>query len=113
MTGKTLGESGADLDRMFLISSDIAKAIRGDNRCLLRGAAWWPEDSQELAEMMSWNLFPRRTATGGTGAGGTVHPTRPAGRGRKKTPSAYGWKTSQSMDAAGLLDRLGEMTVRC
>ena len=34
----------------------------------------------------------RRTATGGTGAGGTVHPTRPAGRGRRKTPSAYGWK---------------------
>ena len=31
MTGKTLGESGADLDRMFLISSAITKAIRGDN----------------------------------------------------------------------------------
>ena len=31
MTGKTLGESGADMDRMSLISSAITKAIRGDN----------------------------------------------------------------------------------
>ena len=31
MTGKTLSESGADLDRMFLISSAITKAFRGDN----------------------------------------------------------------------------------
>lgn len=29
-TGKTLGESGADLDRMFLISSAITKAFHGD-----------------------------------------------------------------------------------
>ena len=31
ITGKTLGESGADLDRMFLISAAITKAFRGDN----------------------------------------------------------------------------------
>ena len=31
ITGKTLGESGADLDRMFLISSAITKAFHGDN----------------------------------------------------------------------------------
>lgn len=30
ITGKTLGESGADLDRMFLISSAITKAFHGD-----------------------------------------------------------------------------------
>lgn len=29
ITGKTLGESGSDLDRMFLISSAITKAFRG------------------------------------------------------------------------------------
>ena len=29
-TGKTLGETGADLDRMFLISSAITKAFHGD-----------------------------------------------------------------------------------
>ena len=31
ITGKTLGETGADLDRMFLISAAITKAFRGDN----------------------------------------------------------------------------------
>lgn len=30
ITGKTLGESGSDLDRMFLISSAITKAFQGD-----------------------------------------------------------------------------------
>ena len=30
ITGKTLGESGTDLDRMFLISSAITKAFHGD-----------------------------------------------------------------------------------
>ena len=30
ITGKTLGESGSDLDRMFLISSAITKAFHGD-----------------------------------------------------------------------------------
>ena len=30
ITGKTLGENGADLDRMFLISSAITKAFHGD-----------------------------------------------------------------------------------
>ena len=31
ITGKTLGESGNDLDRMFLISSAITKAFHGDH----------------------------------------------------------------------------------
>ena len=31
ITGKTLGENGNDLDRMFLISSAITKAFHGDN----------------------------------------------------------------------------------
>ncbi len=31
ITGKTLGENGSDLDRMFLISSAITKAFHGDN----------------------------------------------------------------------------------
>ena len=30
-TGKTLGDTGADLDRMFLISSAITKAFHGDH----------------------------------------------------------------------------------
>lgn len=31
ITGKTLGSSGADMDRMFLISSAITKAFHGDH----------------------------------------------------------------------------------
>ena len=31
ITGKTLGENGSDLDRMFLISSAITKAFHGDH----------------------------------------------------------------------------------
>ena len=49
ITGKTLGESGSDLDRMFLISAAITKAFRGDNdvhaRYLLRGGQPGPEGS--------------------------------------------------------------------
>ena len=34
ITGKTLGENGNDMDRMFLISSAITKAFHGDNATL-------------------------------------------------------------------------------
>lgn len=47
ITGKTLGETGADLDRMFLISSAITKAFHGDRgtyaRYLRRGEQLEPE----------------------------------------------------------------------
>lgn len=48
ITGKTLGESGADLDRMFLISSAITKAFHGDHgtyaRYMKLGEQPEPED---------------------------------------------------------------------
>lgn len=48
ITGKTLGESGADLDRMFLISSAITKAFHGDGgtyaRYMKLGEQPEPED---------------------------------------------------------------------
>lgn len=48
ITGKTLGETGADLDRMFLISSAITKAFHGDRgtyaRYLRLGEQPEPED---------------------------------------------------------------------
>lgn len=48
ITGKTLGETGADLDRMFLISSAITKAFHGDHgtyaRYLRLGEQPEPED---------------------------------------------------------------------
>lgn len=36
VTGKTLGENGADLDRMFLVSSAITKAFHGDHATYAR-----------------------------------------------------------------------------
>jgi len=86
MTGKTLGESGADLDRMSLISSAITKAVRGDNivhaRYMVVGAQPEPE------ETMSLNLSPDEQA-GRTGTGRTAHPSWPTGRGRRKAPAPY------------------------
>src|SRR5699024_6234958 len=47
-TGKTLGESGSDLDRMYLIASAITKAFHGDRgtyaRYLRLGEQPEPED---------------------------------------------------------------------
>ena len=71
MTGKTLGESDADMDRMSLISSAITKAIRGDNsvhaRYIVVGGQSGPE------ETMSLNLSPDEqrlvVAPQGLGAG--------------------------------------------
>ena len=56
ITGKTLGESGADLDRMFLISAVITKAFRGDSGVharymVVRGQA-------ETKETMTLHLSP-------------------------------------------------------
>lgn len=52
MTGKTLGESDADMDRMSLISSAITKAIRGDNsvhaRYIVVGGQSGPEETMSL-----------------------------------------------------------------
>ena len=52
MTGKTLGESGADMDRMSLISSAITKAFRGDSgvhaRYMVVGGQPGPEETMSL-----------------------------------------------------------------
>lgn len=39
-TGKTLGESGSDMDRMFLISSAITKAFHGEHGAYARFQRW-------------------------------------------------------------------------
>ena len=49
-TGKTLGETGADLDRMFLISSAITKAFHGDRGQYDRYQTLHPE--QNAKEML-------------------------------------------------------------
>ena len=40
-TGKTLGESGSDMDRMFLISSAITKAFHGEQGAYARYRQFW------------------------------------------------------------------------
>ena len=54
-TGKTLGETGADLDRMFLISSAITKAFHGDHGQYARYMKLGP---QEKGTDLIVNLTP-------------------------------------------------------
>ena len=54
-TGKTLGDTGADLDRMFLISSAITKAFHGDGGQYMRYLTLHPEQN---AKPMVLNLTP-------------------------------------------------------
>ena len=56
ITGKTLGENGNDMDRMFLISSAITKAFHGDNATHTRfqkinGVAGPPSKPSEAGSM--------------------------------------------------------------
>ena len=55
-TGKTLGETGADLDRMFLISAAITKAFHGDRGQYDRYQTLHPEHN---ARDMLVNLTPQ------------------------------------------------------
>ena len=59
-TGKTLGETGADLDRMFLISSAITKAFHGDHAEHARYMKLGPE---ERNGDMILNLTPEEQRT--------------------------------------------------
>ncbi len=54
LTGKTLGESGADLDRMFLISSAITKAFHGYGRQPDNGIVLWlsAEEKKEIIDAL-------------------------------------------------------------
>ena len=55
ITGKTLGESGFDLDRMFLISSAITKAFHGDHGSYAR---YTQLGEQQRTEDMILHLKP-------------------------------------------------------
>lgn len=96
MTGKTLGESGADMDRMSLISSAITKAFRGDNsvhaRYMVVGGQPGPE------ETMSLNLSPdeQRIRLG------------PQAEGEEKLLRRMTGSVTEYMDAAGMSNRLDE-----
>ena len=106
MTGKTLGESGADLDRMSLISSAITKAVRGDNivhaRYMVVGAQPEPEETMSLnlstdeQRLVAQALAEQRIRLG------------PQAEGEEKLLRRMTGSVTEYMDAAGLADRLTE-----
>ena len=106
MTGKTLGESGADLDRMFLISSAITKAVRGDNsihaRYMVVGGQPEPEETMTLhlspdeQRLVAQALAEQRIRLG------------QQAEGEEKLLRRMTGSVTEYMDAAGLSKRLDE-----
>ena len=106
MTGKTLGESDADMDRMSLISSAITKAIRGDNsvhaRYIVVGGQSGPE------ETMSLNLSPDEQRLVAQALAEQRIRLGPQAEGEEKLLRRITGSVTEYMDAAGLADRLTE-----
>ena len=106
MTGKTLGEGGADMDRMSLISSAITKAIRGDNsihaRYMVVGGQPGPE------ETMSLNLSPDEQRLVAQALAEQRIRLGPQAEGEEKLLRRMTGSVTEYMDAAGLADRLTE-----
>ena len=106
MTGKTLGESGADMDRMFLISAAITKAIRGDNivhaRYMVTGGQPEPE------ETMSLNLSPDEQRLVARALAEQRIRLGSQAEGEEKLLRRMVGNVTEYMDAAGLSDRLDE-----
>ena len=106
MTGKTLGESGADLDRMFLISAAITKAFRGDNsvhaRYMVVGNLTEPE------ETMSLNLSPDEQRLVAQALAEQRIRLGPQAEGEEKLLRRMTGSVTEYMDAAGMSDRLSE-----
>ena len=106
MTGKTLGESGADMDRMSLISAAITKAFRGDNSVharymVIRGQAETKETmplhlSPDEQRLVAQALAERRIRLGSQAEGEEKLLRRMTG------------SVTEYMDAVGLADRLNE-----
>ena len=106
MTGKTLGESDADMDRMSLISSAITKAIRGDNsvhaRYIVVGGQSGPE------ETMSLNLSPDEQRLVTQALAEQRIRLGSQAEGEEKLLRRMTGSVTEYMDAAGLADRLTE-----
>ena len=106
MTGKTLGESGADIDRMSLISSAITKAFRGDNsvhaRYMVVGGQPGPE------ETMSLNLSPDEQRLVTQALAEQRIRLGSQAEGEEKLLRRMVGNVTEYMDAAGLADRLDE-----
>ena len=106
ITGKTLGESGADLDRMFLISAAITKAFRGDSgvhaRYMVVGG------QSEPSETMSLNLSPDEQRLVAQALAEQRIRLGPQAEGEEKLLRRMTGSVTEYMDAAGLADRLDE-----
>ncbi len=106
ITGKTLGESGADLDRMFLISSAITKAFRGDNSVHARYMVVGGQS--EPAETMSLNLSPDEQRLVTQALAEQRIRLGSQAEGEEKLLRRMVGNVTEYMDAAGLADRLDE-----
>ena len=106
MTGKTLGESGADLDRMSLISSAITKAVRGDN--IVHARYMVVGGQSEPAETMSLNLSPDEQRLVTQALAEQRIRLGSQAEGEEKLLRRMTGSVTEYMDAAGLADRLDE-----
>ena len=106
MTGKTLGESGADLDRMFLISSAITKAFRGDNSVHARYMVVGGQ--AETKETMTLHLSPDEQRLVAQALAEQRIRLGPQAEGEEKLLRRITGSITEYMDAAGLADRLTE-----
>ena len=106
ITGKTLGESGTDLDRMFLISSAITKAFRGDNsvhaRYMVIGTP------TELEESILLHLNPDEQRLVAQALAEQRIRLGSQAEGEEKLLRRMVGSVTEYMDAAGLSDRLDE-----
>ena len=106
MTGKTLGESGADMDRMSLISSAITKAIRGDNSVHARYMVVGGQPGSE--ETMSLNLSPDEQRLVAQALAEQRIRLGPQAEGEEKLLRRMTGSVTEYMDAAGMSNRLDE-----
>ena len=106
VTGKTLGESGADLDRMFLISSAITKAFRGDNSVHVRYMVIGEQPEPE--ETMSLNLHPDEQRVVAQALAEQRIRLGPQAEGEEKLLRRMTGSVTEYMDVAGLSDQLTE-----
>lgn len=106
ITGKTLGESGADLDRMFLISSAITKAFRGNNsvhaRYMVVGGQPEPEETMLL------HLNPDEQRLVAQALAEQRIRLSPQAEGEEKLLRRMVGNVTEYMDAAGMSNRLDE-----
>ena len=106
ITGKTLGESGADLDRMFLISAAITKAFRGDNSIHARYMVVGGQ--AETKETMTLHLSPDEQRLVVQALAEQRIRLDPQAEGEEKLLRRITGSVTEYMDAAGLADRLTE-----